>query len=216
MEISDKLPGIAIAISIVALIISGITAWFTVLRPAKISAVMPHIVMWQFSSWIGDRPTGDVVSRQMTPNLIIKNLGARPLIVEDLRIRFITDQGDLEAYPVSKVPDDVIEAPGNNKRWDGLGEGVPFSGIILSPGEEWTDFYAFSMNVKSYELLKDEVKTCVQIRKGGNEKWMTVIDDIFAFGSMPFHLRPLKGDNTVSGSMNAHVYSKRWNDARVK
>jgi len=216
MEISDKLSGIAIAISIVALLISGTTAWFTVLRPAKISAVMPHCVMWQFSSWIGDRPTGDVVSRLIVPDLIIKNLGARPLIVEDLRIRFITDQGDLEAYPVSKVPVDVIEAPGNNKRWDGLGEGAPFSGIILSPGEEWSNSYAFSMNVKSYNLLKGDVRTCIEIRKGGNVKWIEVLEDVFAFESMPFHLRPLKGDSTVSASMNAHVYSKRWNDARAK
>ena len=90
------------------------------------------------------------------------------------------------------------------------------SGIILSPGEEWTNNYAFTMNLKNYDFLKDDIRVCVQIRKGGNIKWMTVLDDIFAFGSVPLHLRPLKGDNTVAGSMSGHVYSKRWNDARAK
>lgn len=214
--ISNNTSLIALIVSFFACAISGATAWFTILRPARISAVMPHCVMWQFSSWIGDRPSGDVVSRQMTPYLIIRNLGARPVIIEDLRIRFVTDQGDVEAYPVSKVPNDVIEAPGNNRRKDGLGEGAPFSGIILSPGEEWTNSYAFSMNVESYELLKGDVRIYVEIRKGGKEKWKEVLKDVFAFGAMPYHLRPLKGEGNVSGSMNAHVYSKRWNDARAK
>ncbi|CAG1769589.1 hypothetical protein BAC3_00395 [uncultured bacterium] len=217
MEMSaGRLSAIGVAVSIVALVISGATAWFTTLRPARISSVMPHCVMWQFSSWIGDRPSGDVGSRQMTPYLIIRNLGARPVIIEDLRIRFITDQGDVAAYPVRKVPNDVIEAPGNNRCKYDFGEGAPFSGIILSPGEGWTNSYAFSMDVKSYELLKGDIRIYVEIRKGGNEKWKEVLEDVFAFGSMPYHLRPLKGEGSVAGSMNAHVYSKRWNDARAK
>ena len=216
MEVSDRLSIKAIAVAVLAFGISCTTAWFTTLRPAKISAVMPHCVMWQFSSWIEDRPTGEVVSRQMTPYLVMRNVGARPIVVEDLRLRFVSDGGEVKAYPVSKVPFEVIVAPGTNTRRHGLGEGAPFPGIILAAGEEWKNSYAFSMNLKSYEVLKEEVEINLEIREGGENEWKSILKDVFSFGLSPYHLQPLKTEDTVIGSMNAHVYSRRWHDTRKK
>ncbi len=211
-----SLAALAIIISVLSLYVSGRVAWETTFRPAKLVAVMPHCVMWQFSSWRGDKPTGVVVSRNMTPYLRIRNFGAKPVVIEDLRLCFIGSEGKVFAYPVSKVPQDVIEAPGNNTRRHGLGEGAPFSGIALASGEEWMNSYAFSMAVKDYEQLINDVKLVVEIRRGGQKIWEEVLNDIFSFGSMPFHLQPLKTATIVAGSMNNHVYSKRWNDARKR
>ena len=177
---------------------------------------MPHCVMWQFSSWKGDRPTGDVISRQMTPYLRIRNFGIKPVVIEDLRIKFKTQNSAVFAYPVNKVADEVIEAPGNNNQQLGLGQGAPFCGISLAANQEWKNSYAFSMSVNDYEILIQDVNVYVEIRTGGSNKWKTIHKDIFSFGSMPYHLRPLKTDTTATGSRNSHVYSKRWNDAHGK
>ncbi len=204
----------AIIISLASLYISVRIAWETIFRPARIVAVMPHCVMWQFSSWKGDRPTGEVVSRQITPYLRIRNFGAKPIVIEDLRISFVSKNSCVRAYPVSKVSEDVIEAPGNNQRQYGLGEGAPFSGIALSSNEEWKNSYAFSMNLKDYEILVGEVEVSVEIRVGGNKNWKVVHKDRFSFGTMPYHLRALKTETTTTGSTSNHVYSSRWEESR--
>ena len=106
----------AIFIALLSLYVSVRVAWETSFKPAKIVAVMPHCVMWQFSSWKGDKPTGDVVSRQMTPYLRIRNFGARHIVIEDLRIKFKTTNAIVFSYPVNKVAEEVIEAPSNNNQ----------------------------------------------------------------------------------------------------
>lgn len=174
---------------------------------------MPHCVMWQFSSWKGDKPTGDVVSRQMTPYLRIRNFGARHIVIEDLRIKFKTTNATVFSYPVNKVAEEIIEAPSNNNQQHGLGQGAPFCGLTLAANQEWKNSYAFSMNVQDYETLIGDVNVSVEIRNGGSRKWKSIHEDIFAFGSMPYHLRPLKTETTTTGSTSSHVYSKRWNEA---
>ena len=206
----------AIIIALLSLYVSIRVAWETSFRPAKIVAIMPHSVMWQFSSWKGDKPTGDVVSRQMTPSLRIRNFGARPVVIEDLRIKFKTSSTTVFAYPVNKVAEEIMEDTSNNKYQHGLGHGSPFCGISLASNQEWKNSYAFSMNVKDYEALIDDVNVSVEIRKGGSDKWKSIHKDIFEFGSMPYHLRSLKTETTAAGSTISTVYSKRWNETHSK
>ncbi|MEW8232528.1 MAG: hypothetical protein AB2745_19560 [Candidatus Thiodiazotropha endolucinida] len=204
---------IAIFFSLLSLYVSVRVAWDTRFKPASLSVVMPHFVFWQFSSYKGQSPTGEVVSRKHTPALCIRNFGAKPEIIEDIRITFKNNGNEVISYPVSVVSIDIIEAPSKNRGNRELGEGAPFLGISLAANEEWKNTYAYSMKVADYEILVGDVEVYVEVRTRNKKKWKSIYSDTYSFGTHPHHLRPLKQEGVMTiGSSNAHVYLKRWRE----
>ena len=122
---------IALCVSLVSLYVSVRSTWTINFRPGKVVANVPYLVMWQFSSWRGEYPTGEVCNRYITPSIWLGNVGALPVVVEELRLRIESDARDFVAYPVAKVGLDVVE---DQIQWKGklsLSGGGPMSGFVI-------------------------------------------------------------------------------------
>lgn len=206
----------ALLISGLSFVVSAIVAKKTIFKSAKIEGVMQHWHSWQFSSYQGKNPEGIVVSRLVTPNLKLRNHGAQPAIISDLRIKCITDKETVYLYPREYVGDKFIDSPDTTDRQIGLGNFALFSGVMLSANEEWKNCYAFSAGKEKFEFLKGDIATEVQIRKGRNSKWQTVLKTVMEFGEAPLHLRPMATEMSKSGCIFGPVYSNEWRESRER
>jgi hypothetical protein len=72
---------IAIMISVLAFGASGWQARTTALRPARVLGDLSYLVVWRFSS----KNDGVVTDVALTPAFWLQNVGARPVVVQDLR-----------------------------------------------------------------------------------------------------------------------------------
>ncbi len=215
MTAEVALPVAALAVSVLSLYVSGRVAWHNSFRPAKIVGAFPHLVVWTLSSYKGDRPTGDIASRYITPSFWLSNTGAREALIEDIRLSFEPSVGaDFFAYPVSKVPIEAVESPTLFHEYDRLGLGGPFNGFCLTRDEVWICCFAFATKMQNYERLKDSVRTDVQVCYGRKRRWVTVLSDRLEFGSNPIHLQGLNHGSVAAGAMINHVFSTSWNSRR--
>ncbi len=216
MSAEVALPIAAFAVSLLSLYVSGRVAWHNHFRPAKVVGAFPHLVIWTLSSYKGDRPTGDVASRYITPSFWLSNTGAREALIEDLRLMFQPkDQEPFFAYPISKVPIEAIESPTLFNQYDRIGHGGPFSGFALSRSDVWQCCFAFATKMTNYERLKDHVRADIQLCYGRSRRWKTVISEHLEFGSHPIHLQGLLRGNVAAGAMINHVFSASWESRRA-
>jgi len=207
----------AFIFSFISILTSLLVARETVFKPAKMEAVMEHWTMWLFSSYKGDRPTGNVVNIKVTPNLTIRNFGARPVIIKDIRIECIVEGAVVHLYPSDYVSEKVVEIPNQNEKKRGLGQHSSFGGVMLAGKEAWRNAYAFTANRDVFQHLIGDIDVSVQIRTKG-KVWKEVAKNQFSFGSHPYHLRSLNdmGPGAVAGTQISRVYSKEWEEAREK
>lgn len=205
---------IALCVSLLALYVSARSTWAINFKPGRVVANVPYLVIWQFSSWKGEHPTGDVCNRYITPSIWLGNVGALPVVVVELRLRIESKSGDFIAYPVAKVGLDVVE---DQSQWKGkmsLTGGGPMPGFVIGRGGEWRNEYAFSTKLEEFEKLLGETTLHVEIREPGKNDWRSVMQECFNFGTHPYHLQPLKFSNSVSGSTRSFVYSRSWHERR--
>jgi len=215
MTVEVALPVAAFAVSVLSLYVSGRVAWHNFFRPAKVVGAFPHLVVWTLSSYKGDRPTGDIASRYITPSFWLSNTGAREALIEDIRLSFEPQGGPtFFAYPVSKVPIEAVESPSLFHEYDRIGLGGPFSGFCLSHDEVWKCCYAFATRMENYERLRGNVSTDVQLCYGRKRHWATVLSEQLDFGNHPTHLQGLRLGNVAAGSMINHVFSASWKARR--
>jgi hypothetical protein len=215
MDPKSKTSWIAIFISIISLVISANTSWVSYFKPAEIICTFPHMTIWTRSNYIGDKPTGEIASRHITPSLWIGNSGAKNILIEDIRLVFIVDKGEnFNAYPTNKIPYEAIEYPNTFNNYELLNLGGPFLGFSLSRSEGWKSMYSFSMKEEYYHKLKGEFLVEVQIFNGENREWRSIHKEAFDFGSHPFHLQGLINGQLVTGILINPVYSSNWEKRR--
>lgn len=208
---------IAIIISIVSLYISVNVAWVSHFKPAELSCTFPHLVVWTLSSYKGNIPTGKVASRHIAPSLWIGNSGAKRILIEDIRLLFITNDGEeMPAYPMNKIPTEAIESPSIFSEYELLRLGGPFFGFSLDSSEGWKSLYSFSMKEEYYHKLKGEIVVKVQIIENGKQEWLSIHKETFKFGTHPTHLQGLGLGSAVAGALINHVYSSSWIKRRQK
>lgn len=210
----NSLEILALIISLLALYISARSTWAIHFKPGKIVANVPYLVMWQFSSYAGERPTGDVCNRYITPCIWLGNVGALSVLVEEIRIRIVSETGECTAYPVAKVGLSIVEDPIAWKEKVALTGGGPMPGFAIRGGDEWRNEYAFSTKLERFENLTGPCNLHVEVKESGKEGWNSIKSEKFDFGSHPHHLRPLKEGNQVSGSQLNWVYSMEWRQRR--
>lgn len=201
--------------SLFALYVSIRATWTINFRPGKLVSNIPYLVMWQFSSWKGEKPTGEVCSRYITPLIWLGNVGALPVVIEELRLNFKTTSGEVIVYPVVKVGIEVVEDPDKSEGKLGLVGAGPMSGFVVGRGGEWRNEYAFHAKQEDFEKLVGEVVLRIEAREQGKRRWRTIHKELFNFGPKPNHLEPLKNAGWVSGSMRNYVYSKSWHERRA-
>jgi hypothetical protein len=207
---------VAILISIIALYISAHVAWVSHFKPAELACTFPHLVIWTTSSYRGDKPTGEIASRHIAPSFWLGNSGAQSILIEDIRLLFITKEGEkIAAYPMNKIPSEAIESPSLFHDYELLRLGGPFLGFSLPASQGWKSTYSFSMKEDYYHKLKGVVIAEVQIVAGKKDEWRTVHKENFDFGTQPIHLQGLvTSQGQTAEVLINHVFSSTWRNRR--
>ncbi|MDY7031708.1 MAG: hypothetical protein SVY10_07350 [Thermodesulfobacteriota bacterium] len=208
---------IAIIISIISLYVSVNVAWISFFKPAELSCTFPHLVIWTLSSYKGEKPTGKVASRHIAPSLWLGNSGAKRILIEDIRLLFITNGGKrMPAYPMNKIPGEAIESPSIFHKYELLRLGGPFFGFSLDASDGWKSSYSFSMKEEYFHKLKEKISVEVQIIENKKKEWRSIHEETFDFGTHPIHLKSLDIGVGVGGALINHVFSENWNMRRKK
>ena len=196
-----------LCISMLSLAISSLVAWHLHFKPAKIVGSMSYLKVWEF---VVDS-NGNVGNQKATPAFWIANVGARPILIEDIRLLFEKENGgSILAYPVNYVPLEAIEETENFNEYRRLSLGGPFKGFALSPQEKWISSYNYQISKENFNDLKGEVKIKIQIKAGGNEKWKTVLEDLLLFGLGSFDTHKQKPKFNIGAVFCRPIYTKRW------
>lgn len=194
---------VAIIISFVALGVSVWQAWTTTLRPARIQGDLSYLIVWRFSS----NNDGTVTDVALTPALWLQNVGARPVVVQDLRM-VLTPKDPPERllfFPVTSVPPAAIESSGEFNEYGRISAGSPFRSFSLTSSQIWVSACRFAGHSDSLRKLVGEVGAEVQVRTSQNSQWITVLSDSLDFGKMPYDERPMIGT-----AQSIPVYTHRW------
>lgn len=197
---------VTVIVSVTALVVSLLVAWYTSLKPAEVVGDLSYVVVWRLSS----NNNGAVTDTVVTPAFWLRNTGALPIIIKDLRLVFLPNNGSsYETYPTSSVPLDAIERSSEFNEYGRLSTGSPFRGFSLTASEQWTSSYKFAVSVEVLQELVGEVKVMVQIYADNGSEWSTVIEDSLNFGRAPYHLQGM-----VGSAQSIPVYTRRWQQRR--
>lgn len=189
----------AVIISLLAL---GISVW-TGLRPARIQGDLSYLVVWRFSS----NNDGVVTDVALTPAFWLQNVGARPVIIEDVRMVLSPRNPEerILSFPVTSVPIAAIEASAEFNEYGRISTGSPFRSFSLTASQLWMSSYRFSVPSDALRKLVGEVGVRVQVRTSNCPEWLTVLSDSLDFGKKPYHLQPM-----IGGAQSIPVYTHRW------
>lgn len=73
---------LGLIVSAVALLVSGVSLYFSKFQPGKLTGSFSYLVLWRLSS----NKDGRVTDFKATPAFWLANVGVRPLIIEDIRL----------------------------------------------------------------------------------------------------------------------------------
>ena len=189
---------VALLLSAVALLISFASLYFNRLQPGRPMGAISYAMIWRFRNL----PAGAETDFAFSPVLWVTNVGARPLVIGNLRLRLTPKKGDsFYAYPTATIPEEAITGDEFND-YGRLTTGAPFRGMALVPLQKWEPCYKFGIPKERREDLVGPVSVQVDLKIAG--VWQKVCTDTLQFGTQPIHLRPLLG--TV---MRIPVYTRR-------
>ncbi len=195
----ERLP---LIISAAALVVSLGSAWFSQFRPASVVGDLSYLMLWRLSS----NNDGVVTDTVVAPVFWLRNIGARPTIISDVRLVFVPQDGQRYAsYPVSLVPREAVESASEFKDVGRLSTGSPFRSFSLVASEQWISSYRFSVVAEVLKRLVGRVTVAIEFSSGVGTAWSPAMEDEVDFGSAPFHLQPIP----VGGAQSIPVYSER-------
>jgi len=184
-------------------------AWDTRFKPAKLVGAFPYIVVWTFYN----HPEGKVSDRFMVPMFWLSNVGAKPIVICDLRIVFDTlSGGPVICYPIHTVPREVLESPATFSDYGTLSAGKsPFAGFRLANMEKWLSVHSYFINDADYQHLTGETRVAVEVKECGGTKWQTAIVENIHFDRVI--LKGLKHKGSVESE---YFYSGIWKERTRK
>ena len=160
------MPEIAAVIALVSLYVSLRVAWDTRFKPPVVVAFFPAITSWKFHR------EGDQANEALlVPNISLTNIGARPAIIEDIRLEFTVAGGQpFWATPDLSVPENAVEQPGEflteSTNADGFSRmvlGKSFCGLVLKAGDVTSLNYHFSGSAAGRPALRGLVTVSLQV-----------------------------------------------------
>jgi hypothetical protein len=198
--LSDALKGdIALWASAAASLVSFAALYYSKLQPGRAVGGISYAMIWRFSN-LPDYTETDFA---FSPAIWITNVGARPLLVVNLRLRLRPKKSsEFKAYPVTSIPEEALSNSGEFNSYGRLTTGSPFRALALAPQQLWGPSYKFGIEKEHRDKLVGPVTVHVELKI--KDKWKTVCTDTLQFGSQPIHLRPLIGP-----VMTIPVYTRR-------
>ncbi|BBO66099.1 hypothetical protein DSCA_00290 [Desulfosarcina alkanivorans] len=189
-------------ISIVALAASFLVPYLAYLRPAKVIGSISHVVTWRFSSL----NNGKITDKKLTPSFWLGNIGARPIIIEDIRLHLKDSNGiECNAYPVNSVPLEAINYSTEFNDYGKLSLGGPFQGFSLAPSEKWQSTYNYSVKDDCFKKIRGLTNVYVEIKSKGKNIWEEVLNDKLLVGNNGFSPGRMLGPVE-----SRHIYTEKW------
>jgi len=206
MDIYMTISVIALLVSCGALLVSVLTAWFATLSPAKLFGSLSCMTIWRLNGGTNS------FSYFLAPTLWLRNLGAQPIVIDDMKLAFKNNSSDvIEGYPDSRLNLKAVEDPDHFGDYDNfILAGSKFNGFSLALKEGWQSQYIFLFSQKEFEKIKGLFEVDLLIRKNGSTVWESVLKQKFDFGQVPFHLQDLSQD----GNKIVQTYSNSYKDRR--
>lgn len=192
---------VSLVVSVVSVCITALLAWATKFRPPKLVGTFPYIVIWTFFSQDG-KPR----EWQLVPSFWVSNVGARPMLVGDLRLVFSpASGGSFSLYPTHTIPLEAINSPNTFSDYAVLSGGLaPFSGFAIGSSERWASFFSFSLSQQERVRLNTSVKVSVEVKIVGEKRYRQLLCDVFMFDHSSFNWLSWAG---VGGPEASYFYS---------
>lgn len=190
----------AAIIALLSLYVSLRVAWDTRFKPAQVVAFFSSFSVWKFSHKNHDEALPIVV-----PNIVLSNIGARPAVVEDIRLGFtVPGHGPLWAHPDMSVPSEAMEQPGSflvdsssSDDYSRMVLGHPFSGFVLPAGAQASVDFHFHLPSTNRSTLSGPVTVCLDIWIRDKGRWTSLMTDVFDFSEDPFAPMPKTQTNST-------------------
>ena len=199
---------IPLILAFAALLVSIIVPWFTYFRPGQVTGSISHVVLWRFSS----SNDGKVTDKKLTPSFWLGNVGARPIIIEDVRLIFRDTSGtECKAYPVNSVPIEAINLPSEFNDYGKLSLGGPFQGFSLGPSEEWQSSYNYNLPEECYQNLKGPCDIFVEVKSKGENIWEMVVKDKLILGK-----NGLSFGKMIGAQEARPLYTEKWEKRKAR
>jgi hypothetical protein len=197
--------------SFVSICIAARLAWVTKFSPPKLVGTFPHIIVWTFFDQRDQKPNGQF----LVPFFWLSNIGARPMLVEDLRITFRPkDTESFLLYPTHSVPAEAIESPNIFSEYGLLHAGMaPFCGFAVPTSETWKCYYAFAISPKQRKPLIGLVQITVEVKRLGTRHFRRVLHDTFVFNQPSFSWERWAG---VGGPSAEYYYSSGLHERKSR
>jgi hypothetical protein len=191
------------AISVLSLLLAARLAWVTKFGPPRLIGMISCLVLYTFKNSEG---TGG--ERFFVPMLWLTNTGARPMLVQDIRLIIKLPAKDkVVLYPLHTVPTEAFESPIGFSDFEELRSGrAPFSGFAILPSERWVNNLAFPITAEEFELLKLGGAATIEVRKIGTTKFKSVLTQSVHFAQAKFEWLRWAG---IGGSSVDYFYAEQ-------
>ena len=165
-------------IAFISLIVSISVAWMTRFKPANLITLISRIDIWERNESDNNSAFGKKI---LIPYFWIRNLGAKPAIISDIRISIELENGNVvRAKPESEINISTLFEDSNFTFFEKDKESFPidleklFSGFSLTARETWESKYYFYIKDNEYHMLKGKSILKTQVKLFKNDKWKTI------------------------------------------
>ncbi|MBV5306473.1 MAG: hypothetical protein J0652_07270 [Desulfobulbaceae bacterium] len=117
----------------------------------------------------------------MVPAFWIRNLGARPAIISDLRLQLAYGEGQtVVARPEGKFSFSGLTEDTNVSFYEKDDKVFPlaldalFTGFCLAADEVWEGNYSFRIEDDEYQQINGRMELCIQVYLHGSGRWKTI------------------------------------------
>ena len=109
-----------------ALLVSFATLYFTKLQPGRPVGGISYAMIWRFSNL----PDFTETDFTFSPVLWITNVGARPLVIVNLRLRLKPEKSsEFKSFPATSIPEEGLSNSGEFSDHGRLTTGSPFRAL---------------------------------------------------------------------------------------
>ena len=189
-------------LSLVSAYVAVRMAWATKFSPPNLVGTLPYVILWTFF----EKKDGKPNDHFLVPAFWLSNIGARPMLVDDLRLVLgASNSKPIVLYPTHTVPTEAIESPNLFNEHELLRSGkAPFSGFSIAGSQTWSCCYAFHISNQDHTSLTGMVVVSVEVRGVGSSRYKSVLSDTFTFGKSSFNWLEWVG---VGGPQADYYYS---------